>query len=1030
MAAVQTATVDVSHAQVQQAIDTLYDSTSPANKKTAAQLWLQQLQKETFGWAIASQLLQCEAATYRFFGALTFQLKIANDWHTLAAEHKVQLRDELLQCLLQSSGYPLFVITKICVSLTLIAMRDEHDLWPNFIQSFCQTLDTHAQTVVTDDERVALHLIILEFLIIVPEEAGKAALTPARRAKVTQELNNATSSCLERIQSLLNIQTPPTLTNAKAFQQLKAKALQCMQSWVQYGVPLNSLGPLIHKAIELLPDPQLFDHAMEALIELIGYPSVKAYAATLSNDLLQFISNGWLSRELTRAIQDGDEECARTICRFLIEFGESFCPLSAKCLLRQDFVDYVGMMLALTGFDGYFGADQEISVLPFTFWAFFQEELQESGIFDSLWAEEPQLHTDPATGRPVFKEGGVTAGDAARIAVINIAPATQHNKGEDAAIAQIGRNIFSKLVEILRQKTTFPPESEWNSWPADIRDKFTVFRRDSSDALLTCAYVLREDTWAYLVPLAIHQLGEFERGSGPWQSLEATLFAIKAISDVAQTEEDVYLPKLFGAEFLARMTTFITRDLPPRLHFTTSLLIGSYAEWFRLHPEHLSLAVRYLIASIQLPKLAPKAVDGLLTVCDICRDELVMEADSLVALWTQVGPSLQSQQKSRLVKAVSNVIQKMPYDLLLPRLWALLNGIVTDLSIALDNHKQYPEESKQLIEDQLLCLKSCCRGIQPSESVVTVNDPSSPTTPAIPDSQQQLVAEVIWSATSRMCTIFASDTQIMEPLCAFISETVRSTLPIFTPNLSALIALMIETYATYPMSYLLETAAAIVTANGDSTIRKASTEQREQLSRLLHGLSLVTLRFFEQQDLELYSDIVHAYCDLLNRAAATCPWALTRLPQDVVNAIFGNLLLKTFRLQERMTMNSVLDFLISFIGLHQEDVEFAVLTQYVADNFGQTLVYHLIQGVGGQQPRSMDEKLADTLYKLNARYPELTRGYLILCLTQPGFPSQRVSMAEKEEFVKSIVGTRHLKRFREGIKKFGLLCRGLANTAF
>ncbi|KAJ3146990.1 hypothetical protein HDU86_008136 [Geranomyces michiganensis] len=717
---------------------------------------------------------------------------------------------------------------------------------------------------------------------------------------------------------------PPS--DGAIMRDMKSKALKCMQSWAQYGVPLSTLGPLIHKVMNLLPEPHLFDHAMDALIELIGCPNVKAFAASLSVELLEFIT---ADSTMTNALP----------------------PQMAMNIVR--------------GAYAAFFLDQIRWLLPSR--SGNLETLEEDGVFDHPGADGVDFYTDSVTGCPVFRDGGVNEHDDGRIAVINIAPARNQNRDENAALSHVAKDVFYKLVEILLAKTAFPEQFEWDRWPqgkrlrrryqgtkyliqhsVDIKDRFTHFRRDSADLLLTCFYVLRNKMMEFLVTTAVRQLREVQMQLIPWQTLESTLHAIKAISDAAEPDEAVYLATLFGKGFLDQLSGAL-ETMPARLHFTTALLIGS----------------------------------------------LVSEADTLVALWTQVGPSLEPVRKSRLVKAVANVIGEMPNELMLSRLWILLNSIVGDIVIALNGYHQNPAEGKEHIVSQLMCLKFCCAGLQSNEVTeyngLPLND------------EQDVAAGVIFDMASRCCAIFASDMDVMEVLCNFMSQSINSTISIFTPKLRALVSLIVDTYARNPIAHLLDVAVAVCASYGPRA-KFLSAQERGEITRLLHGLSLVTLKLFEHQDMQTYTDIVQSYFDLLRRSINLCPWALAALPQDVVDGIFSDLSLKGFSMQERLALNTLLDFLITFVGQHYEESDLTQLVQYVISRISQHLVFLLIQAIGGQQPRSMDDRLADTLFRLNMRYPDLTRTALITCLAQVDFPTNRVSAAEKEAFVKTLTG--------------------------
>ncbi|KND02868.1 uncharacterized protein SPPG_01948 [Spizellomyces punctatus DAOM BR117] len=1010
---------------VEEAIRQLYDPGTPIYTKKAAEEWLVTVQQGQEAWGLASRLIQSRASHSKFFGALTFQKKIVRDWESLPPEQIPHLRDELLSCLLSSTDGPMFVVTRLCVALALFALKDDSGQWPNFIAGVCQAMDGRMVLAASDEERVGLQLVLLEFLTIVPEEVGKADLSPSRQAKVMQELSESTSLALNRIQYVLDLVPPPTLPNLTTFQHMKAKALRCMQSWIQYGIPIGSLGPLVNKAIQLLPEPDMLDAAVDTLIELISHQSIQAYASTLSETVLSVLTSAWVRDELARAIQEQDEDVARNMCRLMTEFGEHFYSFIVKHLLRPDVHVYLDMMLGCTGFPGYFAAEQELTELPLTFWALLQEELDDTGVLSETSAD---ISTDPITGRPIFRSGTVTQVDSDQIGVITIVPANH----DDAKVAKMGvaKNVFARLVKVVCSKIGVPPDTIWNTWAADVCDRFSVYRRDCADTLLSCHYVLRDDMLAYLVPLAISSLDDIQTGQEDWQVLESTLFAIKSISDSVSSSETIYLPRLFAE--LGRIAAS-PPDALVRVKMTTCRLIGSYAEWLHANTAHLPPALHFLIASIQSRKVSTAAADGLLNVCDVCRNDLVDGADVLVNLWIQVGPSLQPLEKSRLVKAVTNVIQCMPYALLLPRLLTVLSGIVRDITCALDTVQQDADQTKETVLNQLGYLKACCQGIQHPESDADSSTESltglAPPAAGSSDPQQQSVAAVIWDVTQRICTLFGADEHVMQSLCSFINETLRNTLPIFTPNLPALITLITHLYAHHPHACLLNTAAATAGAYGDGLADRASIPQREELTRLIVEVTGRTIQWLEStEQMEMYPDVVASYFELLQRYTIRCPWALHELSPNILHALFGGLVPRGLVIQERLAVTAILDFLVVFIGM-DDDEGFGV-TRRVVEGVGEVWVVGLVEAIAGKQPRSLDPKLADVLFKLVTKYPERTRTWLLGCLAHEGFPTPRVSQEEKKTFVKAVVGSRLIKRTRDAVKLFGLQCRGLANTEF
>lgn len=86
---------------------------------------LQTYQRSQQGWHLADQLLQSQDPHVRFFGALTFTVKINNDWDSLAAPDTAALLDRLLQWLvrLANAGEGALVLRKLCSTLVTYFFR-------------------------------------------------------------------------------------------------------------------------------------------------------------------------------------------------------------------------------------------------------------------------------------------------------------------------------------------------------------------------------------------------------------------------------------------------------------------------------------------------------------------------------------------------------------------------------------------------------------------------------------------------------------------------------------------------------------------------------------------------------------------------------------------------------------------------------------------------------------------------------------------------------------------------------------------
>ncbi|KAI4213711.1 MAG: hypothetical protein LQ351_003677 [Letrouitia transgressa] len=110
--------------EVEQLVQNLYRPGSPQDV-AETQDRLQQLQRSPQGWQLADSLLQSQDDQVRFFGALTFTIKINIDWHDIAFGRSldegdaVSLLDRLLHWLVKlvAVGEGQLVLRKLCTSL-------------------------------------------------------------------------------------------------------------------------------------------------------------------------------------------------------------------------------------------------------------------------------------------------------------------------------------------------------------------------------------------------------------------------------------------------------------------------------------------------------------------------------------------------------------------------------------------------------------------------------------------------------------------------------------------------------------------------------------------------------------------------------------------------------------------------------------------------------------------------------------------------------------------------------------------------
>ena len=103
-------------------VKSLYEPGADVARINAA---LTEFQRSQQGWLLADQSLHSLDAHVRFFGALTFTIKINTDWNTLSVGDATGLLQRLLTWLIQlvQVGDGPLVIKKLCSSLVAYFLR-------------------------------------------------------------------------------------------------------------------------------------------------------------------------------------------------------------------------------------------------------------------------------------------------------------------------------------------------------------------------------------------------------------------------------------------------------------------------------------------------------------------------------------------------------------------------------------------------------------------------------------------------------------------------------------------------------------------------------------------------------------------------------------------------------------------------------------------------------------------------------------------------------------------------------------------
>ncbi|KAL7747197.1 hypothetical protein RI367_007408 [Sorochytrium milnesiophthora] len=970
--------------EIERVLDTFYAPTTSPQDRKQCQSWMLAVQRDESAWHWAWNCLrQSQNVNVQFFGAQTLQVKLARDWDTLPADSAGSMRDGLIEAIafFSDKAASSMVMRKLCLALTTYAQKTVPHKWPSFFTSLFEQFERQywAKGGSGDDAHF-LYMALMEILTVCPEEFQAHNMAGTQRTRLTQEVLDAIPTVLSFLQQQLAAREPVA--------GYREKCLRCLLSWLHFGIPIATLIPLLNQVIELLPQESTFEAAVQVLCELVSHPSNARFEETICQGMLPLMVGGWIHDSFQRCFQgasgsltiidtnlptacqwkpEEDEETLQCIAKLMSAMAETFPTYMVKHMATPLVQQFLDMMVQIILFPGYFGADQEISDIPLQAFYLIQETL----------ADPPAAGTELATQSTNSSTDSLidltNDDDDVPAPTITLPPELE------AATSR----LFSNVLAALCSKVRWPSAKQWKSWPKDKQEKWGHFRRDAADTMLVCYYVLRKNALSIVLGLlqsaASSQAGSEDR----WQAFEAVMFALKSMSEAIPADESEFVPHIIN------QATFSQMPLESiRLRQTTLRLLGCFAEWIKRHPETLTLAIELLANALYDASSASSAVRGLKDICDLCRDQLSSGFPYLLSVYQKVKDQLSRDEQGR------------------------------DQVVA-----------------QLKMLAACCRGIQKPE---TDNEPHSPTRLQASDPTSRQLEAVLESGTApnaallqtlytvleETVALLGTDQVVMDALCSFIDTTMQSSLHLFHLGLRRIAQFVVSTF-TQPSAQgfhacILDTASCAVCVYGE---RVRGAEHVAELRGMFVAVSTVVLSRFSGEG------VVENYPDVAMRFSPSVLY--DGLPVGLLQGAL-DFSIRCLGLQERLALKASIHFLNDFVG---QDVSSACAKPYetlireAQAAIAPAAIRSAVEGITYKVPRSYVPNLSDLLYRLISLLPTESRQAMYEVFADPAiFPN--LTDEKRASFLKQILTTRQMKRFKDIVKELSMQTRGLENLQF
>nr|XP_061795471.1 importin-13-like [Nerophis lumbriciformis] len=710
--------------------------------KNAAQKWLTQAQGSAQAWCFCWALLSPEKLPeVQFFGASTLHVKISSHWNDFPADQHEHLRVQLLSHILHFSSGPKMVLTRLCVALASMALNLIPHVWSQPVADMVQAFQPQSQEGSGPTQDPQLHcLALLELLIVLPEEFQTSRLERTRRARLKEALAGEWSAVCPLLRQLLQ--------SKDSSMKVKEKVLRCLSSWLGLDVPLGETQELVQDCFTTLSDSELFDTAVETIVNVFTQPDCQRY----SNALLSLIPLVLgLRDQLKTAVQDGDMETSHGICRIAVSMGETHCRVLLEQVDHwQQYLALVNMILFCTGIPGQYPVSETSSSLTLTFWYTLQDDILS-------FEEEKQT-----------------------------------------IYLQVYRPVYFQLVDVLVYKSHYPSQEEYNSWSSDDKEQFRIYRVDISDTLMYVYEMLGAELLSNLYDRLGRQLMD-PRHLTEWQDTEALLFGFQSIAETIDVNYSDVIPGLIGLIPRINISNVMLAD-------TVMYTIGSLAEWLSDHPVMLGGMLPMVLRGLTRAELSVSSVSTLKRICRECRHDLGPYAQDILNMSQDVlvKDIHKSSQCIWLMQSLGFLLSALPEEEVLEKLHSLIGPHVQQLDTLA---QQAPDPASKLSIIHILGMLTSLFG---ALDISGHSDRTSPPNSQNTCNPVVLVLQQLFPLMQNILNRWLEDSEVVEAVCSVFNKSIRTLLHDFGPLVAQLSETLGHIYSTFPQASALDLASQMV----------------------------------------------------------------------------------------------------------------------------------------------------------------------------------------------------------------------------
>lgn len=824
-------------ANVETAVNQFY---SNSDHKHHVHTWLTKARVAKEAWVFVWEMLEPQKdEQVQFFAASCLYQKIVSHSHEVSASDYEILKKKILEKFVEFSEGPKMVFTRLSVALASAILQTLPKMWPHSITSLIETFNPTNFPNVSERN---LCKALLEILTVIPIEFFSVSFIQYRRGVIKNSLTTAIKDVISLLQSLIS--TSPT--------EIQLEVLTCMNSWVEFGIPLNDSQELIVETFKLLHKPELYESAADVLCVVFSHPDSHRFPYTM-----QMLSPHILDLQplLKKLIEERKlEECA-PICQLVIAVAETHSKLILNSCVssdedqRKNSLNLVYMVMACTGLPGYYPVDETSSQITFNFWYSIQDELIEAGV------------NRKATLMPIFIE------------------------------------IYSKLAEILLKKVQYPPDSEYRSWSPDQKELFRCYRHDIGDTMMYSFTILQN----FLLPYFWSMLTTSVQNGEEWQVFEGIFFLYTAIAERVELTEKMYLPSLLN--FLPQVPIH-----HPILITTTLGMIGAYAEWLNWNANLLQSVIPMLLQALQNSEVITPASLALKDITRETRDHIQPFANQILTSCSNLlEKNLKSKDAVRLMAIAGHVLSTLSFGEIMQYLDKLVAPQMWELS---QLTKEEPNSAIQEVIVQKLEMVSWLIStitLERGESEETTEENHVQNSDQSQPSPVLAIMQKVNPILQDLMNKWSTNTVIVQSVCELFRKTLRALMDDFAPLANDSFQMFTQIYHAHPHSAILGIAKhAILMFHRDEVLQMSV----KNLLAVLTAKSLAVLH----NDFREHTDIVEGLMNLWAQIIKKCRLLVSTQGDFDMESLFQSALLG-LALPETFTIKASVYFLQEFLNM-------------------------------------------------------------------------------------------------------------------